>query len=651
MQREAIVIEGNKITIMMLFDAEDMPNMETSSNSDVKTDIDEIANDAINFAFSQMRSEDAVDPNENAETTAEKMVKESEDQPDGAVVDTLDNKSLATAENLANEQNRLVDLGSDYRVLGDNPRMLTGLLEIDMSSLIYDENNEPRLNVWSSDGTNVFMNNPELKENVRSNIFINGSEAFYQITSEGNVSLVFPMEKNGQTSYKTLGMSVGSDSTGNDIRVISDCNYNSQTNAVEIGGINYNTDFTAVRTVSLDMTSIGTSALTQTTSNIQYMDNDALMSLDTGMNVGRESVHFQITTGDTGGMVFTYGDNALVMVESKRGEILLPASYSEASDGRIEIGEIKLSQDNKSVDVVSFSNEGLDATVKAYETTELFDPKPILPQFNLALAGKEITTGTLNGKFEEGLVLNLDFSKTVELQANDGTVVKRVVLARATADNSIGVLNGQEIKVIYGDADTGAVLLQFDGVQNVTIPGSGDVPTGKATHTVSKYDVISQSGNSLVADGLIEYQVSKVNNAGQLEMTPLLFNEGAQITIADGFNTGLLIDKSEIIIKDKVLVAGDTAIIGIESISVSHAGKIRHDVDFITQNVRVSETETVQLDREVRFNVSLKNSVQKDENQQPILRKAGLLTRDPRATERKKYFLRKARKKGQFSKR
>lgn len=35
----------------------------------------------------------------------------------------------------------------------------------------------------------------------------------------------------------------------------------------------------------------------------------------------------------------------------------------------------------------------------------------------------------------------------------------------------------------------------------------------------------------------------------------------------------------------------------------------------------------------------------------PLLKKAGLLTRDPRATERKKYGLRKARRAPQFSKR
>ena len=35
----------------------------------------------------------------------------------------------------------------------------------------------------------------------------------------------------------------------------------------------------------------------------------------------------------------------------------------------------------------------------------------------------------------------------------------------------------------------------------------------------------------------------------------------------------------------------------------------------------------------------------------PVLKKAGLLTRDPRATERKKYGLRKARRAPQFSKR
>lgn len=40
-----------------------------------------------------------------------------------------------------------------------------------------------------------------------------------------------------------------------------------------------------------------------------------------------------------------------------------------------------------------------------------------------------------------------------------------------------------------------------------------------------------------------------------------------------------------------------------------------------------------------------------DENLKPELRKAELVTRDPRAVERKKYHHRKARKKPQFSKR
>ncbi len=40
-----------------------------------------------------------------------------------------------------------------------------------------------------------------------------------------------------------------------------------------------------------------------------------------------------------------------------------------------------------------------------------------------------------------------------------------------------------------------------------------------------------------------------------------------------------------------------------------------------------------------------------DESLKPILRKAGLVTRDPRAVERKKYHHIKARKKPQFSKR
>lgn len=40
-----------------------------------------------------------------------------------------------------------------------------------------------------------------------------------------------------------------------------------------------------------------------------------------------------------------------------------------------------------------------------------------------------------------------------------------------------------------------------------------------------------------------------------------------------------------------------------------------------------------------------------DESLRPILKKEGLLTRDPREVERKKYGLRKARKRAQFSKR
>jgi len=40
-----------------------------------------------------------------------------------------------------------------------------------------------------------------------------------------------------------------------------------------------------------------------------------------------------------------------------------------------------------------------------------------------------------------------------------------------------------------------------------------------------------------------------------------------------------------------------------------------------------------------------------DESLKPVLRKAGLVTRDPRAVERKKYHHIKARKKPQFSKR
>lgn len=40
-----------------------------------------------------------------------------------------------------------------------------------------------------------------------------------------------------------------------------------------------------------------------------------------------------------------------------------------------------------------------------------------------------------------------------------------------------------------------------------------------------------------------------------------------------------------------------------------------------------------------------------DLNHRGLLKKAGLLTRDPRATERKKYGLKKARKRPQFSKR
>ena len=40
-----------------------------------------------------------------------------------------------------------------------------------------------------------------------------------------------------------------------------------------------------------------------------------------------------------------------------------------------------------------------------------------------------------------------------------------------------------------------------------------------------------------------------------------------------------------------------------------------------------------------------------DESLKPVLRKAGLLTRDPREVERKKYHHNKARKKPQFSKR
>ena len=40
-----------------------------------------------------------------------------------------------------------------------------------------------------------------------------------------------------------------------------------------------------------------------------------------------------------------------------------------------------------------------------------------------------------------------------------------------------------------------------------------------------------------------------------------------------------------------------------------------------------------------------------DEHYKPILRKAGLLTRDPRVKERKKYGLKRARKAPQYTKR
>jgi small subunit ribosomal protein S9 len=40
-----------------------------------------------------------------------------------------------------------------------------------------------------------------------------------------------------------------------------------------------------------------------------------------------------------------------------------------------------------------------------------------------------------------------------------------------------------------------------------------------------------------------------------------------------------------------------------------------------------------------------------DESLRPVLRKHGLLTRDPREVERKKYGLKKARRAPQFSKR
>lgn len=43
--------------------------------------------------------------------------------------------------------------------------------------------------------------------------------------------------------------------------------------------------------------------------------------------------------------------------------------------------------------------------------------------------------------------------------------------------------------------------------------------------------------------------------------------------------------------------------------------------------------------------------VKLDEENRTILRRAGLLTRDPRMVERKKYFLHKARKRPQYSKR
>ncbi len=43
--------------------------------------------------------------------------------------------------------------------------------------------------------------------------------------------------------------------------------------------------------------------------------------------------------------------------------------------------------------------------------------------------------------------------------------------------------------------------------------------------------------------------------------------------------------------------------------------------------------------------------VQADENYRPLLKKAGLLTRDPRMKERKKYGLKAARRAPQFSKR
>ncbi len=113
----------------------------------------------------------------------------------------------------------------------------------------------------------------------------------------------------------------------------------------------------------------------------------------------------------------------------------------------------------------------------------------------------------------------------------------------------------------------------------------------------------------------------------------------ARVRLFEGKSTSTVNDKpySEYFVGDNILkVAAPLGIVGLES-------KM-----YFTAQVSGGGT-TGQLEA-IQLGIG-RALLKKDETLKPALRKAGFVTRDPRMVERKKYNLRKARKKSQFSKR
>ncbi|MCP4649168.1 MAG: hypothetical protein GY853_03685 [PVC group bacterium] len=445
------------------------------------------------------------------------------------------------------------------------------------------------------------MNNDMLRQKVNSNRFINGVQGVYQITSGDQLALVFEFGTGSNMQRKVLDFSLGEDTNGSSVYTLNDCSLNTDTNTINMGGVSFDKTETSLQT-AVFYRSEDTSAVQGKT---EEMNNDRLDTLNTGITIGGHEAHYQITTDNRNKVVLSYDDKVVMFSKTTQGTVV---QAPKNADGLREIGDMVNTAETgeKTIDVITFDDSQVTATINTITLeAEVSQPKSIN---DIDYSGKKIMVDGVNGRFNKDLPINQNKDELVprSFELADGTMRECVVLAEAdvNAGEFLGKLGGAKIIGLYATKDN-QVFMHVQGRQNIVMPEDSSGPSDQSpAYTISKFDIKRKTSNGFRVEGLVEYQLSAVDNKGDFEFNPMAFNPGAQFSVSEKFN------KREVIIKNKVLLRGDECVVTSQGVEVEN----RIDVDFITQSLAVNDKASTIFNQMVRVDVSLHKSEEADAN-------------------------------------